>query len=455
MKEQAEAEAVALAKVAGPKARRAGRAWGVVPGVVLPLVLAVALAAMCWTLLVRDGRPDLVTAEDYIASHKYAAAAKLAESYLTNDPRNTRALMILSRSRAALGDYEGIVDALRRISDESVKKPEALYVSGQALRLLGRGREAEEAFRACVARSPNGWRGHPYDARIQLLQIYGLEERHDDFVALAWDSYERMPARLKLNFLVMRTRLELEQAPPEVNAKTLATMVAKDSDDAHALGGLAAARAREGHMEEARELLTRAVALRPGDAELREKLMDVLQKLGRLDELAEVLADRPKGADERARTQGFLGIVAEASGDLDAAAAAFARASKLDPAQYEYPYKLSRILALQGKAAEAQARLADRDRIQKARAALREAWGTFADVYEADPGRVEPAMLVGMGRACEGLGWNREARAWYREATRRDPADDEARAALERLDARRDAAEGPSPSGRDDRRGPA
>jgi tetratricopeptide (TPR) repeat protein len=412
----------------------------VVSGVAGPIAAALILAGTCWVLLVRDGRPDLVKAEDYIAAGRYAAAAKMAESYLTNDPRNTRALMILSRSRAALGDYEGIVDALRRISDESVKKPEALYVSGQALRLLGRAREAEEAFRGCVARSPDGWRGHPFDARVQLLQIYGLEERHDDFVALAWDSYERMPARLKLSFLVMRTRLELEQAPPEVNARTLATMVAKDPDDPHALGGLAAARAREGRMEEARELLSRAVTLDPGDAELREKLMDVLQKLGRLDELADVLAARPEGAGDRAKTQAFLGVVAEARGDLDAAAAAFARAARLDPGQYEYPYKFSRVLALQGRLVEAQARLADRDRIQKARAALREAWGTFADVYESDPDRVEPAMLVGMGRACEGLGWNREARAWYREAMRHDPDNDEARTALERLPARPDGA---------------
>ena len=65
---------------------------------------------------------------------------------------------------------------------------------------------------------------------------------------------------------------------------------------------------------------------------------------------------------------------------------------------------------------------------------LRDAWDEFADVFESDPGRVDAPLLLGMGRACEACGWNREAAAWFREALRLSPDDPAAREGLERAE---------------------
>src|SRR5438874_791422 len=80
-----------------------------------------------------------------------------------------------------------------------IRKTEALFRAGQVLRALNRAREAEQAFRACIARDPDG-KGYSMDARMELFRLFGMEDRRDAFLALIWDTYDRVaePDRLPL-----------------------------------------------------------------------------------------------------------------------------------------------------------------------------------------------------------------------------------------------------------------
>src|SRR5262249_34679636 len=149
----------------------------------------------------------------------------------------------------------------------------------------------------------------------------------------------------------------------------------------------------------------------------------------------EVLKGRPSGSDGRPRMLNFLGVEAESRGDLSGAADLYARAAEADPSHFEYPYKLSLVLRRLGRKEEAEARLAERERLRKARTELREAWNAFADVYDSNPQGADGPLLVGMARACEAVGWRREALAWYREAFRAAPDDPAVRKGLGRLEA--------------------
>jgi tetratricopeptide (TPR) repeat protein len=125
--------------------------------------------------------------------------------------------------------------------------------------------------------------------------------------------------------------------------------------------------------------------------------------------------------------------VADKDGDLAAAARAYEEASAADPAEPEYPYRLSQVLNRQGKSTEAKKWAVEHARRSQARSEIRKAWNEFADAFEASPPKLTPDLLLGMARASESAGWPREAAAWYREALRVSPDDTEARAGLERL----------------------
>jgi Tfp pilus assembly protein PilF len=300
------------------------------------------------------------------------------------------------------------------------------------LRAEGRGRDAERAFRACVDRDPSG-QGSAMDARTELLKLLALEGRADEFKELAWETYEVMPEAERLTVLTARMRLEMEQAKPETDIAALRKLVGADPDDTQARAGLAAALGRANQAQAAREHFARALAERSDNVEIREHYLDLLYNLGDLSGLKAVLDRRPEAAEGRPKTWKYLGILAEKSGDLDAAARAFARAAELDPSEPEYPHRLSLLLFRRGQKAEAERQVAERARLRAARSALRTAWNDFADAFESRPPQVTRDHLLGMARACDSARWWREAAAFYRGVLRISPGDAEARSGLERL----------------------
>jgi Flp pilus assembly protein TadD len=298
---------------------------------------------------------------------------------------------------------------------------------------MNRGRDAERLYRACIAHDPSG-QSYAMTAREWLAALLAMEERREAFRALAWEIYELVSEARRLRALTMRTRIEFEQTQPEINARSLEAYVRADPGDSDARAGLAAALDHKGEVHTAVPLYARAVAAKPTDLELLERYLDVLHRTGELETLKAALAARPVGAEGRAAIQKFLGIVAESSGDLKAAEAAYRKAVELDPNEPEYHHRHSLVLARLGRGDESAREAAIRARLRAGQAEVRKAWNQLADAYDVDPERISVELMLGMGRANEACGLTREAAAWYREVLFREPAHALARAALDRLE---------------------
>jgi tetratricopeptide (TPR) repeat protein len=325
----------------------------------------------------------------------------------------------------------GGASALGRVPEWSVRKGEALLKAGRALFAAGRGRDAERAWLACVAREPAGRSG--MEARTELLKLYVVEGRYDDFMALVWQTYDLLPESQRLELLIFRMRVELEALRPSDAIADLQRLIDADPDDAQARAALAAAQGRAKRIDEARANFARALAERPDDVELRERYLALLWFTGDDAGLKDVLAGRTAASEDRPRTWKYLGILAERKRDDEAAARAFARAAELAPSEPEYWHRLSLILYRQGRKAEAKAMADERARLRAARTDLRAVWDLFADTYLANPPRVTRGNLLAMARSCERCRWPREAAAFYREVLRLRPDDPEARAGLGRV----------------------
>lgn len=407
--------------------RRRGLArWAVGSVSVVAAVVSISLAAT----RVRWSPATIERAEQLLADGNHRRAAEEAAAVLRGRPGEARALFALALARSGSEDWTGSVAALEAIPDWSSRKPEALFLQGQALRKLHRGRDAEAALRACIARDADAG----LNARLALLELLAMEERVEEFKRLVWEIHDRMPESDRLAVLTMRIRIEFEQSLPALNIASLRPMVAADPDDAHARAGLAAALDRDGKHAEARDLYAQALAKLPDDAELRERYLDLLHRRGDMAAWADVLANRPEGSETRPIMAKFLGMKAEADGDLVAAELAYARAAEADPSEPEYRHRRSLALFQLGRKAEANAQIAERTRLRDAREKLRLAWNAFATAFEADPASVTPDLVLDVARAFEVIGWSREAAGWFREALRRDPSHPEARAGLDRLD---------------------
>jgi tetratricopeptide (TPR) repeat protein len=398
----------------------------------LALGTATILGGLAWWLCAREPGPTLQRVQALIKAGRYAEAVKVAEVCLAKNPDDPRTLLALAKARGGMADYLGCAKVLERIPDWSIRKTEALYGTGMAYHEAHYGQRAEAAWRACIARDPDG-QGYPIEARFELLQLLAMEGRAEAFKSLVWDTYEHLPSAKRLEALTMRLRFEFEQAEPKNDVAALKALVEADPSDTDARAGLAVALARAGQQTPAKEQMARALAERPDDIEIRERALDLLHAVGDFASLKNVLDNRPAAAAARPKIQKYLGILAEKANDLPAAERAFRRAVQADPDEPEYLHRLSLVLFRQGKKAEAEARAAERTRLQEARASLRKAWNTFADAFESDPRRVTAEHLLGMARAAEACGWRREAAACYREALARAPENEEARAGWERL----------------------
>jgi tetratricopeptide (TPR) repeat protein len=412
-------------KRAGPARRRVLKATGV--------LLALAVAGLgAWLAWSYANSPTLEAVETLLRRRKYDQAERAALAYLTWQRSDDRARFALARARAARNDYLGCIAALERVPAASPRRTEALFRAGQASQALGHGRDAERLYRACIARDPRG-QDDAMNARISLMALLAMEERVEAFKALAWETYGVRPEAQCLPILNMMTRIDFEQTRPDINIPKLESLIRGDPSDSGAEGGLAAALDHQRETQKARDHYARALKLAPNDLELRERYLDLLHRMGEMETFEMVLAARPANAAARPRTQKFLGILAEAAGDLQAAEAAYRRGRDLDPLDPELHHRLSLVLFRLGRRDEASQEAAIRSQQRLARADMRRAWDRFADAYDTNPDQAGPELLLGMARASEASGFRREAVAWYSQTLVKDPKYREAREALGRL----------------------
>ena len=351
------------------------------------------------------------TVEQALRTKNYPAALAGAERLARQDPRQPRLWMLLARARMASKDLNGMIDALRKIPEVSILKPEALFFEGKALIELHRGREAEKAFLQCVQKSPPD-SALLVNAEIELLAIYAMEERWDAFREMSWQIYPQVEGAEALSVLTMRMRGEFEQTKPEMSIELLTKYVEMDPEDANAFAGLAAAYEQQGNLGEAVQHYRKAHQADLANLEIEERYLSSLLKNGDSDILRSEIQALSTAAHERSGILKIEAILDQNDGRFLQAAEKLQLYLAGRPDDSEAVHRLSQVMLRLGRKEDAEAWTEKRNRLNKGRDSLRDAWNDFADQYEKTPEEIPPVLLEKLGEACKEAQLNREARAW-------------------------------------------
>lgn len=186
---------------------------------------------------------SLARAQDLLRRGAPAEAERLLRAVIAAQPGNADAMHLLGLARKQAGDAAGALELLKASASLAPRRPDFLGNLGNLLRSLGRGGEAEAAYRAALE-VDRGFRA----ARLGL-------------------------ARLLLDL----------QRPGEAEAEA-DRLVARDPRDAEAWGALAAARGALERHADAEAAYRRALELRPDYAVARHNLGALLMRQQRAEE---------------------------------------------------------------------------------------------------------------------------------------------------------------------------
>ncbi len=304
------------------------------------------------------------------------------------------------------------IDFLSRVPDGHRAAPRARLLAGQAELRRGRVRHAESWLIAAKRLEPR-----LVQARRELIYIYSTQlrraELNAEFIALSQLSH------LTFDNAFHWSLLRCYSWEPAKMVGPLEEYVEADPDDRWSRLALAENYRRMGRSEDAMAALSGLPRSQPEVIDLLARIELDRQDV---DEAERLVATGPVDDPLLARLRGRLAL---ARGDAKAALGHFRIAFADDPLARETLFGLTAALELAGdpRAAEPFHRAAaNLDRLNSLvqRAATRGA-------------RDDRSLMRQFGAACEALGVNELARAWYELAVGADPLDSESQRALSRL----------------------
>jgi tetratricopeptide (TPR) repeat protein len=351
----------------------------------------------------REGNVDRAAeVAELLAASGYADQAALLRGEILF--RQGKALVERGKAQSAIGRLGRAIDEFNKIRDRGRIRLEAASLSGQCLLYLKQPREAERVLRFVLDEQPND-----IDALRGLAAIY----------------FDQGATLRALDYLKRVAELDQGDGRPY----RLMGLILKDRDN------YAAA------VDCYRAALDRQLRGQPAD-KVRFELAECLAKLGRCDEVVEVLAQRDS-ADEDAATMVLRatclakkGQVGEAAAILDralevfrddaavlreraslhmeahepeAALALLQRALRIDPHNYSGRYQLGLVYKMLGKTVEAAQELS---RAEQIKADLREQQRL---TQEAATRPWEADVRLRLAAVCDRLGHSTDAQSW-REA---------------------------------------
>ena len=397
-----------------PKSGRSDRIvrWIIVGALFLGFVAALAILARSSGWRFRE--PTLERVDRLMEARRYDAAAREANDYLLAHRDDSIALYKLARAEAGAGRLGAAVAALRLIPEWSRLKPEALFFEGKCLMQLGRARESESAYLAVGSTDSS----IAPVALMELLALYGMEERRDDFRRIFWRIYPKLGPEDRVPLLAKRMQVEFEQVKPELNAESIRKILEADPRDPEAIAGLAATFKHADDLEKSAKTYAKALAQAPENLGIRARYLAVLHQQGDTEALRAVLDDRPSGAESNGAILKYLGILQQTDAQYAEAAESLRHARDLLPDDPEIHHRLAQVDVILGNREEAAAEAAERDRLNGGLSALRTAWDVFANTLESKPENVTREQLLDLADAAEVAGLRREAQAWRTEAGR-------------------------------------
>jgi tetratricopeptide (TPR) repeat protein len=370
-----------------------------------------------------DDRPavPLRTVQEWTSHGRAGEAEAELRRQVRKSPHDDAALMQLARVYAARDDYAACARALRAVPFWAPQRAEALFLEGQAWKLLDRARDAEAAWEALVVDDPL----HPVDPRYfsgaarELIAHYVVKGRLDEARRVLWQAYQASDPREPPDVLLMRLRAELERVAHEEAVAVLRRYAAADPSDWGARRALAVEEQHAGRPEEADRHADACLKARSDDPWAWRARLEVFHLRGDRAALKAALGRAPKSADTDPEVWKYRGLVRTWDGDLPGAASAFEKAAALDPREPEYVYLLGMAEQRLGRRAEAAAHLLRGRRLRADFEQMHDAYGDYrAFLVRSPDGGAEARPLVErIASLCDRLGWTREADAWRKALT--------------------------------------
>jgi tetratricopeptide (TPR) repeat protein len=376
------------------------------------LVVALIVLNAWWALDPR--RPeDLSTINQWITQKRYDESRSALREHLRRSPHDGEARMMLARTLAASDDLLACARELHEVPFWWPAKSEALFLEGQAFLMVHRARDAEASWKACMAADPF----HPAKERYfsgaarELIRLYAMENRFEEARQAVWKAYQQASPEDRPAVLIMRLRCDLERIEPAEVAVQLRRFVAADPNDWEARRALARAEQDLGHPAEATRLIKECVKARPNDAHAWSDCLEIFHSQGDLDALVDAVHRLPSSTDSDPDVWKLRGRVWEWAGDFRGAADAYSHAVHLRPYDSEFQYCLAMAEERLGERKQAEQDRRQSQKLQKLRAALRDAYQEFVAVSAHPKGEEDrrSATIDRLASACDQLGLEREA----------------------------------------------
>jgi tetratricopeptide (TPR) repeat protein len=242
-------------------------------------------------LYLRQARED----DDFSA---YERAEALFRETLERDPKSRAARLFLSEALQAQHRFAEALDAIEVDLKETPEDPKTLAVAGDALLELGRYDEAAEAYGKLAEQSQApavlARTAHLAEMRGQTdAAVAAIEE------AVRREVEEGRPADSVAWYRWRLGSILSKAGRKDAAAEQFLLAMELSPGDAQAMAGLAAVRAAQGRTDEAVELYEQAVGILPAPP-LVVQYGDLLKRLGREADAAEVYAELDASIDEEA-----------------------------------------------------------------------------------------------------------------------------------------------------------
>jgi len=360
--------------------------------------------------------PSMKTIEALIARGRTVEAERdlaerLRRSRNDGDARMKRARLLVRR-----GDTLGGALELHQVPDWWPIRGEASFLEGQSFKRAGRARDAEAAWKACLADDPL----HPlpstmfHGAAKELVTLYVLEGRLDEARAVLWRAYDEATPVERPGLLATRVRLELERIDHAEAVERLRFYLKADPDDLDARRALGVEEHATGDEAASDRDLETCLKARPDDLPTWRAVLDIRQERGDADGFSEAIARLPKTFGGDARLCLYEAIARQRSGDAAGALAGFRRAAVLAPNDPEILYKLGQAELAEGLAEQGRSHVVRTREIHAASEALKDDYQAILEQLARSP-RDEAGYRSAIQRVaatCRTLGWTREADAW-------------------------------------------
>ena len=232
--------------------------------------------------LTREARTDsrlVMTAVDTFISRKRGQDAVIVFSQmLKNDPDNDNLIFFTAMAHESAKDYQKAVDLYRRVSPEHPQYKKAVLTAAFLYRDMGKTKEAIQFLEDHHAKSPKD-----IDILLYLSSFYEKEEELEKAILVLEEGLAYSPENTTLLF--RRGAIQDKKGLRQECIQTMKEIIRIDPEDASALNYLGYTYADMGiHLDQALDLVSRALKLKPDDGYITDSLGWVYFQLQEYDQ---------------------------------------------------------------------------------------------------------------------------------------------------------------------------